>query len=212
MSHVAQPVKRIALFVVVLLIIHLGAAAVGAQESGEPSPEEDFVPTYSLGDQLITLDVGMMFPLFYTGGPDGFQDANLSLGGTGHLAWNAFLNNNLTVGGEFGGMFAFTPNRNTLFMVPLAARVSYFLRAYPFEFPLSLSAGINFSRFEESFKVDPLVIPGVGFYWNYNVEWAFGLNVRYWWVPQIYQGPEPPSDDTRFGNFLATTLSVMYRF
>lgn len=192
----------------------LSLAGVYAQDSPDSGDEAegDFVPTYTLGDQILSLNVGMLFPLFYTGGPDGRQDANLTLGGTGHLSWSSFLNNNLAVGGEFGGMFAFTPNRNTLFMIPLAARISYFLRAYPFEFPLTLAAGVNFSRFRDSFKTDPIVIPGAGFYWNYSTEWAFGLDLRYWWVPQIYRGPDPPAEDTRFGNFLGTTLSVLYRF
>jgi len=201
---------------VLLAAAALVAAPVVAQQQEEPAtpaqPGDEFVPTYGLGDQLLSLNLGMLFPLFYTGGSDGLQDANLTLGGTGHLMWSSFLSNNLAVGGEFGGMFAFTPNRNTLFMIPLAARVSYFLRSYPFEFPLTLSAGMNFSRFRDNFKVDPIVIPGAGFYWNYNTEWAFGLDLRYWWVPQIYSGPEPPSEDTRFGNFLASTFSVLYRF
>ena len=198
----------------VLLLMLLSLAGVYAQDSPDSGDEAegDFVPTYTLGDQILSLNVGMLFPLFYTGGPDGRQDANLTLGGTGHLSWSSFLNNNLAVGGEFGGMFAFTPNRNTLFMIPLAARISYFLRAYPFEFPLTLAAGVNFSRFRDSFKTDPIVIPGAGFYWNYSTEWAFGLDLRYWWVPQIYRGPDPPAEDTRFGNFLGTTLSVLYRF
>jgi len=183
-----------------------------AQDNDEETRPERFEPTYSLGDQMLSLNLGTIFPLFYTGGPDGMEDANLTVGGTGHLQWSAFVNNNLAVGGEFGGMFAFTPNQNTLFMIPLAARLTYFLRAYPFEFPLSLAAGVNFSRFEENFKTDPILIPGAGVYWNYNTEWAFGLDLRWWWVPQIYTGPTPPSEDTRFGNFLASTLSVMYRF
>jgi hypothetical protein len=58
------------------------------------------VPTYTLGDQILSMNLGLFIPLFYTGGPDGLQDANLSLGGTGHLAWSAFLNNNLAVGGS----------------------------------------------------------------------------------------------------------------
>jgi hypothetical protein len=198
-----------------LLGVVLGAPLV-AQEGGEAeeptAPSERFVPTYALGDQILSMNLGLFIPLFYSGGPDGVEDANLSLGGTGHLAWSAFVNNNLAVGGEFGGMFAFTPNRNTLFMIPLAARATWFFRSYPFEFPISLAAGVNFSRFRENFKTDPIVIPGAGFYWNLSTEWAFGFDARYWWVPQVYSGPEPASDETRFGNFLATTLSVLYRF
>ncbi len=198
---------------VALFVLPISPAFSQEEEPDTPiEDEEQFEPTYTRGDQLISLNLGLIVPLFYWGGPDGVQDANLSLGGTGHLMWSSFINNNLAIGGEFGGMFAFTPNRNTLFMIPLAARLTYFLRSYPFEFPLTFAAGVNFSRFNDNFKTDPVLIPGVGFYWNYTVEWAFGLDVRYWWVPQIYRGPEPPSSDSRFGNFLGTTLAVLYRF
>lgn len=193
---------------IVFILLLAAPMGVFAQDA-----EESFEPTYGLGDQMLSLNLGLFIPLFFTGGPDGLQDANLTLGGTGHLLWSAFLTNELAVGGELGGMFAFTPNRNTLFMIPLATRLTYFIRSYPFEFPLSLAAGMNFSRFGDSFKIDPIIIPGVGFYWNLNTEWAFGLDARYWWVPQIYTGQsEIPSADNRFGNFLATTLSVLYRF
>lgn len=186
----------------------ISIVSVTAQEDGE-----DFEPTYGMGDQMLSLNLGMFIPLFFAGGPDGIQDANLTLGGTGHLMWSAFLTNELAVGGEFGGMFAFTPNRNALYMIPLAARLTYFLRAYPYEFPLSIAAGLNFSRFGDSFKVDPIIIPGAGFYWNMNTEWAFGFDARYWWVPQVYtDSSEIPSSENRFGNFLATTFSVLYRF
>lgn len=174
--------------------------------------EDEFVPTYGIGDQMISLNLGLFIPLFFSGG-DGIQGTNLSLGGTGHLAWSGFLTDQLAIGGEFGGMFAFSPNGNPLYMVPLAARLTYFLRRFPFEFPLTLAAGISFNSFNESFKVDPIVIPGVGAYWNLNTEWAFGIDLRYWWVPQLYLGQsEISTDDTRFGNFLATTASVLYRF
>lgn len=208
MNSITTYRQPIALVIAVFVLAFFPVSGLVAQED-----DADFEPTYGLGDQMLSLNLGLFIPLFFAGGPDGIEDANLSLGGTGHLLWSAFLTNEITVGGEFGGMFAFTPNRNTLYMIPLAARATYFLRAYPWEFPLSIAAGMNFSRFEESFKIDPIVIPGIGFYWNMNTEWAFGLDARYWWVPQFYTDQsEVPSSDNRFGNFLATTLSVLYRF
>ncbi len=193
----------------VILLFAITLSALPAQEE-EPVTEEDFIPTYTVGDQILSINLGLFIPLFYSGA--GVQDANLTLGGTGHLRWSSFLSNNWSVGGEFGGMFAFTPNRNTLFMIPVAARTTYYVRSYPFEFPLSIAAGLNFSRFEENFKTDVILMPGAGFYWNYNSEWSFGADARYWWVPQIYRGPEPPADDTRYGNFLSVTASVLYHF
>lgn len=202
-----------------LLLLLLGVTPFGvAQEEAPPEDAppveapERFVPTYALGDQLLAINLGPFIPLFFYGGPDGVQDTQLSIGGTGSLHWSAFLNNNMAVGIEGGGMFALTPNNRTLFMLPLMARYTYFLRAYPWEFPLHLGAGINFSRLEENFKVDPILKPGFSVLWNYNAEWAFGVNISYWWVPQIYRGPDPPSDDSRFGNFMDVTLSALYHF
>lgn len=176
-------------------------------------PGAEFVPTYSLGDQIISLNLGMFIPLFFSGGDDGIQDTNLSIGGTGHLMWSGFLSSNFAIGGEFGGMFSFSPNGNPLYMIPLAARGTYFIRRYPFEFPISLATGVTFTSYNESFKIDPIIIPGAGVHWSLNPEWSFGFDVRYWLVPQIYlSGRDIPTSDNRLGNFLSTTASVLYRF
>lgn len=188
---------------------------VFAQEEDESPIEEEIgreVPTYSPGDFILGVNAGLFIPMFYYGGPDGVEDANLTLGGTGHIYYGGYLSNNVAVGGEIGGSFSFSPNDNTLYMLLIAGRYTYFLRRFPFEFPLSVSAGFNFSRFGENFKTDPAITPSVGVLWNLNAQWGFGFDVRYWWVPQIYRGPSPPSDESRVGNFLSTTLSLAYRF
>ncbi|POR05256.1 hypothetical protein AU468_01850 [Alkalispirochaeta sphaeroplastigenens] len=199
---------------VLVLVLSLAlalAAAPGTARAQED--DEDFQPTYGRGDQMISMNLGLFIPLFFAGGPDGIKDANLTLGGTGHLMWSGFLTNEIALGGELGGMFAYTPNRNALYMIPLAMRLTYFFRAYPFEFPLSIAAGMNFSRFDGAFKIDPIVMPGVGAYWNMNSEWAFGVDLRYWWVPQFYNHVSDVSnEDNRFGNFMSTTMSILYRF
>ena len=186
-----------------------------AQDAPEVPEQEDVrreVPIYGLGDFILGVNAGLFIPLFYTGGPDGFEDANLSLGGAGYIYYGGYLNNNTVVGGEFGGSFSFSRNNNTLYMLLIAGRYTYVLRSFPFEFPLSIAAGFNFSSFRDNFKTDPAILPGVGFLWNLNSQWGFGFDVRYWWIPQIYQGPRPPSEESRFGNFLSTTLSLAYRF
>ncbi|MFP4330467.1 MAG: TP0733 family outer membrane beta-barrel protein [Alkalispirochaetaceae bacterium] len=202
----------------ILVFFLLLAPVVMGQEDSPPDAEppagepDRFVPTYALGDQLLAINLGMFIPLFFYGGPSGLEDTQLTLGGTGSIHWSSFLNNNMAVGIEGGGMFALTPNRRTLFMLPLMARYTYFLRAFPWEFPIHIAGGVNFSRLEENFKVDPIVKPGFSVLWNYNAEWAFGANFSYWWVPQIYRGPDPPSDQSRYGNFMDVTLSAVYHF
>jgi hypothetical protein len=207
---------RIPTLIAILALLLCPVAGLVAQQEpdsppeDEQEPEPDFVPTYTLGDQTLVINMGLFIPLFFGGGPDGVAPTNLTLGGVGSLQWNSYLNNNMTLGGELGGEFSFTPNRRALFMVPLTVRYSYILRAYPFEFPLFIGAGVNFSRLEEQIKVDPIVKPGASVVWNMNPDWAFGLNVAYWFVPQWYRGGL--ADDSRYGNFLETTLSAIYHF
>ena len=174
---------------------------------------ELFVPVYSLGDQTLRINLGTFVPLFFFGGPDGLAPANLSLGGAGSLVWESYLSNNTTVGVEVGGSFSFTPNFRTLFMLPIAARGSYIFSFYPFEIPVTLAAGMNFSRLSDIQKIDPFVKAGGSFLWNYSSQWAFGANLFYWFVPQIYSATSPAgADATRYGNFLEITLSALYHF
>jgi len=100
--------------------------------------EEPFVPTYSLGDQTLQINLGLFLPLFFalSPTPTGVAPANLTLGGAGSIAWASYLSNEVTLGVEVGGSFSFTPNLRTLWMVPIAARMSYIFSAYPFEFPI----------------------------------------------------------------------------
>ncbi|MFQ3620638.1 MAG: hypothetical protein SNJ78_06810 [Spirochaetales bacterium] len=191
-----------------LLFLFLFPASVFSQEE-EFSP---FVPTYILGNQVIIINAGLFVPLFFQSLSGNIEGTNLSLGGVGSIQWSTYLNNEMTLGIEGGGMFAFSPNGRTLFMLPVTARYAYILRAYPFEFPLSLAAGINFTRLSSMFQILPIVKPGVSVYWNYSLEWAFGVNFFYWWSPNLYQGPEPPQRQSRFGNFLEISLSALYHF
>lgn len=191
-------------FVLLPLIVAVG------QDSQE---EEDFEPTYTLGDQILSINLGIFAPLFYTGSDEGAQPANLSVGGVGSIAWASYLNNTMTVGAEMSGSFSFTPNLNTLFLLHFAGTYTYTIRRYPFEFPLHMAVGMNIARLQESTKIDPVVKPGASFYWAYNTQWSFGLNLKYWWIPQIYSSrSDVPQSDTRFGNFLEISLSALYHF
>ena len=197
-------------FLLMTLISILLVPAVAQDGNGD---EELFVPVYSLGDQTLRINLGTFFPLFFFGGPDGLEPANLTLGGAGSLVWESYLSTNVTVGVEVGGSFSFTPNFRTLFMLPIAVRGSYIFNFYPFEVPVTLAAGVNFSRISDNSKIDPFVKAGGAFLWDYSSQWAFGANLFYWFVPQIYSATSPAgADATRYGNFLEFTLSALYHF
>jgi hypothetical protein len=202
------------------------SAGFAAAQSTTPNPPQTPAPAtpkpskpkvakaqlYGLGDQMFLINAGLQIPLFFQSTSGSVAPTNLSLGGLGSLEVEFYLNNNLTIGGEFGGSFAFSPNSRSLFLVPVTAKISWIFHAYPFDFPVFFGAGIDFMRLNNELYVGPIARPGFGAYWNFNSSWAFGLRAVYWWVPEIYFGPSPPADRTRFGNFLELSLSAIYHF
>ncbi len=201
--------QKILIFMLILIILPL--IHVFSQEDNED--EEYIEEVYGLGDQTFTITAGVIHPLFYSTTDFEFNDTNLTMGGAGSLSWNGFISSKVSLGGEFGGMFAFSPNDRILYMMPLTFKVSYYFRSYPFEFPIYCGAGISFNSISDAFHLDFILKPGASVFWNFNPEWAFGFNLVYWWVPQIYTGDGMvPASHTRFGSFLETSLSALFRF
>ena len=183
---------------------------LAAQDSDVP---EEGIPVavYSLGDQMFSINAGLFIPLFFQAKTGEISSTNLSLGGYGSLAWGAFVGNQFSLGAEFGGAFSMSPLGRVLIHIPITFNLSYFFRLYPFDIPIHLGAGVVFTKLQDELFVGPLLKPGFSFYWNITTEWAIGLRVNYWWVPQIYL-QEDLKDHSRFGNFLETSLSGLYHF
>jgi len=183
--------------------------ALAAQETDTPE-----VAVYGLGDQTFSISAGALFPLFFLGidGTAVGANGHLRIGAAGSLRWGGFLNNDLSIGAEVGGMFAQTVLRRTLIVLPISGVITYAIRFYPFELLLHATLGFDFVRLDNDLYVGPILKPGVSFYWNYNSEWAFGLRTEYWFTPEIYFGSDPPSTETTFGNFLSVTLSTLDHF
>jgi hypothetical protein len=203
--------SRALLLLVSVLACGVAAGAWGqSTEPAEPAAPGRAVvqPTHTLGDQVLQISAGLFVPLFFQAvSPPDVAVTGLTLGGAGSLQWNAYVSKDIRIGIEVGGMFAFSKRRNTLLMVPIDVKASYVFAAYPFEFPVSLGVGVNVVKYVDDVYVDPILKPGFGVFWQFDVTWSFGLNVVYWWVPHI-----STAADTRFGNFLEITLSALYNF
>lgn len=206
--------SSVAALMLIILFVFFGSFGLFAQTE-ETEPEA--LPMYGLGDQMFGINLGLFIPLFFYNPVAGIPDeervmtTNLTLGGVGSLEWGAYLTDRLSLGVELEGMFALSPLERVLIMIPITAKLSYFFRAYPFDFPIYLGAGINFAKLDEELFVGPILKPGFAAYWNINAEWAIGLRASYWWVPQIYLN-EALRDDTRLGNFMNVSISALYHF
>lgn len=165
------------------------------------------------GDQIFSIDLGLFIPLFYmdfsteNSNHDFLSDTQLGLGGSGFISFSSYLNNNVTLGAEFGGVFAYSPNGNLFSMIPLTVKGGYELYLnHRFSIPFTLGAGISFNSYLENFRVDPIIMPGIGLNWYYNSNLAIGLKANYWIVPEIYK----EADYNLIGNFSEVRLSVQY--
>jgi len=202
------------LLVSALILIMISMAPLYSQDSENEDPEPLKVDLYTLGDQSFSINAGLFFPLFFLdltpeSGSSAVAKTNLTLGGTGSLIYEAYLNNNLKIGAEVGGMFSWSPNKNPFFMVPITARFGYEFHFGQFSMPVYMGAGINIITYDDNTNVQFLMKPGISLYWNYNSSWAFGGNLVYWFSPEIV--PDNSEHD-RIGNFLDFTISAQYHF
>ena len=208
----------------IIIAISLILLTVGLLAAQEDSPGEDpFTPQaknnqHSLGDQAFSISAGMIVPLFTvllndndaTGDQAGAVDTQLSLGGMGSLAYSFYLSSNVKLGIQLGGTFQWDLNRNLMYMIPIAVKGSY--EFHPFSrmtIPIHLALGINMTSWKEEFVVDPLIRPGFGIYFDWNVEWSFGMDFTYWFIIQTN------ANDKRFnslGNFMDVNMAAEYHF
>jgi len=189
------------------------------EDAAPEGDEEGFIEPYGLGSQLFTIDLGLFRPLFFHfPGADSVDDLNkfesafgqMTLGGTGSLAWGSYLTPRLALGVELAGSFSFSPNGYVHSLIPITMRIEYLFRKGSFEFPLHVNTGVVFNKFREQLYFGPIVIPGITAYYNVNAEWGLGLSLDYWWVPEIYFGDR--ADQTGFGSMLDISFSARYHF
>jgi hypothetical protein len=191
----------------------------GRQEIETIPEQEQIIPVYDLGDQFLGMNGGTNFPLFFDfynqSGDDRFFSAGqfyqVPLGGSLSIEWNSYINNNMTLGIEIGSFFASTFN-NTHVMIPVTASFQYIFHFFPFYLPLSIEAGFCFNIISDSRYFGPIIKPGMSFYYRFSTTWDFGLNLKYWWVPEVYFGDDPPKEQSAFGNFLELSFSALYHF
>jgi hypothetical protein len=198
--------KRLPRILVAAVLACCVLAPAAAQEA--PAKDREPPPQFSLGDQTLSINAGLQIPLFFLSYGGAVARTNLTLGGAGSLNWMGYVNSWLRVGIEVGGMFAFSPNGNTLLALPITAKASYVLNLYPFEIPFSLGVGMNVVKYIDTSTIDFILKPGVSGLWAYNASWSFGLNATYWWSMQF---SDPPSEG-RIGNFLELTLCALYHY
>jgi hypothetical protein len=211
-----------ALSALLLAILSFGLSAqeTGKAPSVEPSPSLESKPIQAirtLGSQTFEIDLGLMVPLFSSDAAGTINPGgNLGLGGAGHIKWGAFVSQYLSFGVDLGGSLVTGPNsftNGTSFgLVNIGPHVTANFRLGNFQVPVFLSPAFSIMTYSTTTYLGFAVRPGVGLYYDVTPDWSFGLNLQYWWVPELYAGPTPPVSQNRFGNFLEISVSALYSF
>jgi len=208
------PRKLNLVLLVTLLFLYLSAGQAFAQEEQpKEQPAEEPFTVYTLGQQTLSISAGLFVPLFFQSFDGDYADTNLKTRAAGSLQWGIHLTNNWMTGIEVGGMISKDINDQSFFMLPITARGAYIIHFFPFEFPIFVGTGLNFVKLEDVLNLTWIIKPGFSSIWKYNINWGFGLNVVYWWVPQFWlKKGEIDKANGRMGNFLEITLTAQYNF
>jgi len=213
--------KKLILLTVSILLLNFGLlwAQEDSPEQGPLTPQSR-TNQRSLGDQAFTISAGVIVPLFtvllnnyeYQGNtyPSGVYETRLSVGGQGSLTYSFYLSANVKLGLQLGGTFQWDINRNLLYMIPITIKGSY--EFHPFSrmtIPIHLALGINMTSWNDFFIIDPIIRPGFGVYYDWNVEWSFGMDFSYWFIPQLNV---PSEVEKTLMNQMDITIGAEYHF
>jgi len=185
---------KFARLLVIPLIILAGTSLIHAQEEDDDEDDKDIyietdwssanVSRYSRGDQIFSIGLGIVKPLFYVDKQNGYLSTKMNLGGMGSLMYTYFLDSNFFLGGELSGMFASTVGENMYFIVPIGFFGGYQFVVKRFEFPLSMMMGIAPQTHQDRSYFGFFSKINASAYFRFNTDWSFGLSTGFWWVPE----------------------------
>lgn len=190
-------------YIVFLLLILGGAMCYGDEDS------IIVLPGHELGDQIFSLRAGIIVPLFFHDFAEyDTYSSNSTLGATGAIQWNFYLTSYLRLGLDIGLAFSLDVNKKMYNMIPITARATYVISVSRFEFPISISTGLNIVNYQDIYRFDYIIRPGVAGYWRFDANLSFGVEIAYWWTVEFPIGEHPAIA----GNFLDVSPSLFYHF
>ncbi|MGM0431580.1 MAG: TP0733 family outer membrane beta-barrel protein [Spirochaetota bacterium] len=194
---------------VVFLLLCLAAAPLASQNGESSSPSYRF----DQGDQLYYFNAGPMIPLFiwlpYDESEGPISTGTMKVGGNASMGFEAFLDRNLSLGGEIGYSFSYAISNRLFTSVPLLAHINYYPVSGKIDIPLTLGIGAAYTKFDDKSFLGPVIRPEVGFIWNFSENWGLGTDISYWFYYEPKTGAN--ADQTAFNNLLTVKLSLQYK-
>ena len=196
-----------------LLLIGFTVLLYAQEDDGDDPLEPDWdvydMDYYTSGDQTFIMSAGTVFPaVFLNNGQVIEHNFSPPVGGTGYLSYNYYINSNVFLGGEFGGIFMPTLGRNTAYIIPLGFRAGYQFNVLRFELPVYATLGITWHRYLNLGYFGLFMKGGGSVYYRFNADWSFGVNVNWGWYPEWTSDRNKNID----GNIVDLTLGARYHF
>jgi hypothetical protein len=211
-KYVIAALKKPIVIGIAALLFFQMLPAMAEDAKPQPSKPRAGGVTHILGDQAFIFSLGAAIPLFFLRTSDGVvEPTNLYPGPRVSIEYMNYLSQSFAVGVEVIGGFMFSPNLNIYFTLPIIAKISYIIYIDTFQLFLNMGLGIDLEKFLEYSHVDFFVRPQAAFYLNIDPSIDLGLSVGYWLVPQFNTAGQP-ADQTRLGNFLDVSVSLIYHF
>ncbi|MCL2721927.1 MAG: hypothetical protein FWD47_11395 [Treponema sp.] len=194
--------------IIIILALIMCLPVLSAQDGNAPSIETDWddfhYDLYAPGDQTFIISLGITTPMAFIGGDK--SKISPSIGGAGSLIFNYYLTSKIFIGAEATGLFLSTVGNNTLFVIPVGARIGTQFIWGNFEFPVACALGISWRRYLNFGYVGLYTkVTGSAFYRLTN-GWSFGLTSNLYWLPEFR------AENSVNGIFMDFTLSARYHF
>ncbi|MCL2230348.1 MAG: hypothetical protein FWC01_04580 [Treponema sp.] len=197
---------------VCLLILLAVPALIFAQDDSSPDVETDWddftTDPYVRGDQSVTISLGVSFPTVFIIHEGRHHNIEPPIGGTGSLVYTYYFGPHFFVGAEAGLLFLPTLRKDTIFIIPLGARVGTQFILGRFEFPIFASVGMVWHRLLNEGYYGMYARGGLSAFFKATSEWSFGFTSAWSWFPQW---PDDPRQHV-YANFVDVTVSARYHF
>lgn len=172
---------------------------------------------YEVGNQVFSFQAGITLPGFFwffndTSGSGfaGGTDTHHKFGGIGSLSYMYFVSPRIALGGSIGYSFNYALSGKLMTQIPLMARASWYAVTTPkFDLITSLSLGVTFNRYNESFYASPSAELEIQPVFYINENWGIGISGSLSTSAEIYW--KDKKDDSCIAGMIPIKLTCHYR-
>ena len=178
------------------------------------------------GEHHIYIGIGLDVPMFMhfyndkSVGTKGNGVVNAThyyspaVGLNGFFNYKFFLDKGWALGAVLGGSYIST-KQNSQTLIHLGADVTYMVRRWPVDIPISFELGGYFNSLLLPYPAENLrsggffMKPQIGMIYNINENWGIGFSTEWWIVPEILLNEY--KNQSNFSHIWGFTINLRYK-